>query len=100
MVAAAVLGIALMLAVVEMGELALDRSRAQTAADAAALASFQGGQRAAQRLAAVHGGTLVSWEFVDGGADGVERCPDHCGEVLVEVRVGEVSATARASNMP
>ena len=39
----------------------VDDHRARTAADAAALAAVEGGSSAANRLAGVHGGTLVAW---------------------------------------
>jgi hypothetical protein len=65
----------------------IDVSRARSAADAAALASVERGQAAAFDLAAANGATLVSWVQV--GA-----------EVVVEVRVGDAFATARATNVP
>jgi hypothetical protein len=65
----------------------IDVSRARSAADAAALASVEGGRAAAIELAAANGATLVSWAQV--GSD-----------VLVEVRVGDAVARARATNVP
>ena len=65
----------------------IDVSRARSAADAAALASVEGGPAAAIELAAANGATLVSWAQV--GSD-----------VVVEVRVGDAVATARATNVP
>jgi hypothetical protein len=65
----------------------IDVSRARSAADAAALASVEGGQAAAIELATANGATLVSWAQV--GSD-----------VVVEVRVGEAVARARATNVP
>ena len=65
----------------------IDVARARSAADAAALASVEGGQSAAKELASANGATLVSWAQV--GAD-----------VVVEVRVGDAVATARATNVP
>jgi len=65
----------------------IDVSRARSAADAAALASLEGGHAAAVELAAANGATVVSWAQV--GAD-----------VLVEVRVGDAVANARATNDP
>lgn len=79
----------LSVAVVGLGGQLIDRTRAQTAADAAALASFGGGSAAAQALALRHGATLV--EFVRG--PGV-------GQVTVTVRIGEVTATAAATDAP
>jgi type II secretory pathway pseudopilin PulG len=66
-----------------------DRTRAQAAADAAALAAIDGGAVAARRIASANGSTLVSW--VDGPG------PD---EVTVVVRVGDAVATARATDQP
>jgi hypothetical protein len=65
----------------------IDVTRARSAADAAALASVEGGRAAAVELAVTNGATLVSWAQV--GAD-----------VVVEVRVGDAVATARATNVP
>ncbi len=89
LVVAAALGAALMAALVDFGGITQDRARAQTAADAAALASLDGGRAAAQDFARLHDGVLVSWSVGPG---------EH--EVTVVVRVGESSATARASNAP
>ena len=65
----------------------IDVSRARSAADAAALASVEGGPAAASELAAANGATLVSWARV--GSD-----------VVVEVRIGDATARARATNVP
>jgi hypothetical protein len=65
----------------------IDAARARSAADAAALASVEGGQSAATELASANGATLVSWAQV--GTD-----------VVVEVRVGDAVASARATNVP
>ncbi len=62
-------------------------ARARSAADAAALASLEGGHAAAEELATTNGATVVSWAQV--GSD-----------VVVEVRVGDAVATARATNAP
>lgn len=65
----------------------IDAARAQTAADAAALASIEGGQRAAAQFAARHGGDLVAWS--------------RRNEVItVAVRVGDVVRDARATGGP
>jgi len=65
----------------------LDAARAQTAADAAALASIEGGRAAAGDLAARHGATVVSWS--------------RRGAVVeVAVQVGEAVAVARATGGP
>lgn len=85
----AVLFVALVVALGTFGGHTIDRTRAQTAADAAALASLDGGQSAARRLAEVHDAHLVSWEVGPG--------PD---EVSVVVRFGDAEATARATNAP
>ena len=65
----------------------VDVTRARSAADAAALASVEGGQAAAVELATVNGAEIVSWAQVG---------PD----VVVEVRVGDAIARARATNVP
>lgn len=65
----------------------VDRARAQTAADAAALAATSGGRPAAARLAASNGGALVG--YVEEG-----------DVVTVVVDVDGERATARASDGP
>ena len=62
----------------------VDAARARTAADAAALASVEGGRPAAARLAGQHGATVVTWR-----RQGTS--------VTVTVRVGDAVATARAA---
>ena len=62
---------------------AVERARARTAADAAALAGAAEGEAAARSIAAANGGRLVS--FVRAGAD-----------VIVRVEVGDATAPARA----
>lgn len=89
LVVALALGLALMAALVDFGGIAQDRARAQTAADAAALASLDGGAAAAHDYAARHGAAVISWSHGPG---------DH--EVTVRVRLGDSTATARASNAP
>jgi hypothetical protein len=76
-------------ALVALGGSVVDRTRAQTAADAAALSSLDGGLEAAQRLAGRHGGTVVRWHR----GPGVET-------VTVTVRVGDSLATATATDSP
>lgn len=66
-----------------------DRVRAQSVADAVALASLEAGRPAADTVAARNGGVVVSWV----------RGPQP-GEVTVTVRVGDQAATARASDAP
>lgn len=87
-VAAALLAIVLG-ALATMGRTSADRTRAQTAADAAALTSVDGGRHDATRLASAHGAVVVSWT----------RGPGR-DEVTVIVRLGDVSATARATDAP
>ncbi|MGA9278319.1 pilus assembly protein TadG-related protein [Ilumatobacter sp.] len=83
----AVLAVVFSLAVATMGRTSIDRTRAQTAADAAALAALDGGANAAADLASRHGAVVV----------GLSRSGS---EVTVTVRLGDVSATARASDAP
>ena len=85
----AVLLVAIVLALGAMGRTAVDRTRAGTAADAAALASLEGGREAAETLASRHGATVVTWFRGPGPS-----------EVTVTVRLGDTTATARASNAP
>ena len=78
------------LAVVGVGEFSgrvIDRSRAQTAADAAALAATAGGPTAASSLATDNGARLVSYIDVDGA-------------ITVVVDVDGQRATARATDGP
>ncbi|MEP7046113.1 MAG: helicase/secretion neighborhood TadE-like protein [Ilumatobacteraceae bacterium] len=88
----------LLLAVVVMAALSIvavglfaerlvDRGRAQTAADAAALAATSGGRDAASRLAGDNGAALISY-LEEGDA------------VTVVVEVGGERATARATDGP
>lgn len=86
---AAALLVVMLAALASMGATSIDRTRAQTAADAAALASVDGGRVEADSLAAAHGATVVDWWPGPG--------PD---EVTVTVRLGDVTATARASVSP
>jgi predicted MarR family transcription regulator len=69
------------------GQRIVDRGRAQTAADAAALAATDGGRGAAQRLAASNGAVLVSYS--------------EAGDIVtVEVELRGERATARATDGP
>jgi predicted MarR family transcription regulator len=63
------------------------RQRAQSAADAAALAGVTGGRAASARLASANDGVVVSWSR-DGRA------------VTVTVAVGDQRASARATDAP
>ena len=69
-----------------LGDL-IDRQRARSAADAAALAGVTGGREAAAELAAANGAVLVAWS-----ASG--------DEVLVTVTVGDQRVAARATDAP
>jgi hypothetical protein len=83
------IGVVLAAALGDVGRAVIDRQRARTAADAAALAGVVGGRGAAADLAARHGGALVRWEVGPGP-----------GEVTVVVRLGDARAVARATDMP
>jgi hypothetical protein len=72
-----------------LGSRTLDRVQAQSAADAAALASLETGLPGAQSMAFEHGAVVVSWRRGPG-----------LDEVTVVVRVGDAKATARATNAP
>lgn len=73
--------------VAQAGAVVLQRQRAQTAADAAALAGLDGGRTASARLASLNGAALVSF--------------DRQGSfVTVVVSIGRVHARARASDGP
>lgn len=65
----------------------VDRQRARSAADAAALAGVTGGRAAAHDLAEANGGSLVGWAG--------DR---HA--VTVRVQVGDQVVVARASDAP
>ena len=75
------------LAVGLFGQRIIDRGRAQTAADAAALAATEGGHAAAQRLAANNGAVLVG--YAEAG-----------DAVTVVVELNGDRATARATDGP
>lgn len=62
----------------------VDAARARSAADAAALAGIRGGRPAADALAGRNGAALTSWQQVG-------------DDVVVTVRVGGATATARAT---
>jgi shikimate kinase len=65
----------------------LDRQRAQSAADAAALAGVSGGRASSSAIADANGAVLVGWSEVG-------------YEVTVTVVVGHQRATARATDEP
>ena len=73
--------------IVTVADRVVERTRAQTAADAVALVSLDGGRAAAQRMAGRHGATIQSWSS-----------GPHV--VTVVVVLGDATATARASNEP
>jgi hypothetical protein len=80
-------GVVLAAALGDVGRAVVDRQRARTAADAAALAGVMGGRDAAAALASRHGGVLVTWA-------------ERSGEVTVVVRLGDARAVARATDTP
>ncbi len=63
----------------------IDAARARTAADAAALAGVEAGRASADALAHANGGVLVEFRTIQNG------------DVLVRVRVGRATASARAT---
>ncbi len=65
----------------------IDHQRAQSAADAAALAGVSGGRVASGAISAANGAALISWSRTG-------------HEVTVEVRVGDQTVTARATDGP
>ena len=69
-----------------LGDL-IDHQRAQSAADAAALAGVTGGRAASSSIAAANEGVLINWS-------------SQGSEVTVEVRVGDQTVTARATDGP
>lgn len=78
-----VAALAAVVLLVHLDQTGVARSRAQTAADAAALAGVVEGRTGAERLAHDNGAVLVSFD-------------SRRGEVQVTVEVGAVRATARA----
>ena len=89
-VAVLVLAAVLASALARMAATAAHRDHAQAAADAAALAGSRGGRDAAHRLAVANDAELVEFRVLEAGSSTVE----------VVVRVGDVTATARASRAP
>lgn len=78
------LTLALTVAIADLARDTIDAQRARTAADAAALAGVSTGSSGSARLAAANDAELVSWS----------RAGD---DVTVTVRVGDATATARAT---
>lgn len=76
-----------MVATARFGARVVDREQAQVAADASALAGLTGGRSGAAHLAGANDGVLVSFTMVG-------------DDVQVVVRVGDASATARATRAP
>lgn len=89
LVLATMLFVSMSAALVDLGGRVIDRTRAQTAADAAALGAVTGGRRVAEAMARRHGATLLSFE----------RGPD-AGRVTVVVRLATATADAAASDGP
>jgi hypothetical protein len=86
---AAVLFITISAALAVVGGRMIDRTRAQTAADAVALASLQGGRRAALYLVERYDAELVAYSSTSDRRS-----------VTVVVRVGEATASAAATDAP
>jgi hypothetical protein len=76
-----------MLALVPVLDGLVDRQRARSAADAAALAGVTGGRQAAAAVAGANGALLVTFSEVG-------------HEVLVTVQVGDQRGDARATDAP
>jgi hypothetical protein len=85
--AAVVVAVTCAVAVGRFSARLVDKQQAQLAADAAALAGVDGGQDAAERLALANDGVLMSFDL-------------NGNEVVVEVRVGDELARARATRAP
>jgi uncharacterized membrane protein YdfJ with MMPL/SSD domain len=77
------IAVLLALALAPLAELATDRARARTAADAAALAGAAEGEDAAREVAKANGARMVLWH-----AEG--------DEVWVGVELGRAKAAAKA----
>ncbi len=90
MAAMLLLAMGAVIATVEIGRLLNESAAARTAADAAALAGAAAGRDAAESIAAINGGVLVSYDEEESTGDS--------GALLVSVavRVGRASQTARA----
>jgi len=81
------LAVVLLLAMAAMGRVLVDRAEARTAADAAALAGAADGEAAAERVAEANHAKVARYGELDGA-------------VVVEVRIGQVNAFARARSVP
>jgi hypothetical protein len=89
LVVGVVLFVATLTGLTTLGARVTDQARAQSVADAAALASVEAGRVAADGVVVAAGAEIVSWSRGPGA-----------GEVTVVVRLRDVTATARASNDP
>jgi hypothetical protein len=78
-------------ALATLGRDMTQRTRAQSVADAAALAGLVQGRGVGEEIAARHGASIVSWTM-DSAADG--------DVITVVVLLGDATATARASDRP
>ena len=83
MTAAVALAGALVFGLARLGEAAVSRAQARTAADAAALAGIAAGREAADAVVTANGGHIVAYSL-----DGPE--------LQVVVKLGDAQATARA----
>jgi hypothetical protein len=81
------LAVVVILALVPLAQAAVQRARARTAADAAALAGAAEGEDSAREVAEANGGELVGWKAA--GTD-----------VWVTVTVGDARAVAKARREP
>lgn len=86
-IALTTLAIVLIIAVARLGTTILERSAAQTAADAAALAGVVSGRTAADAVAGANGAVIIAWTTAG-------------HTVSVTVRLGDAVATARATDAP
>ncbi len=89
LIVSAVLFVSLSAATVTFGARLVDRTRAHTAADAAALGAVVGGHGAALTIAQRNGATLLTFTRGPGERD-----------VRVVVRVGTATASAAATDEP
>jgi hypothetical protein len=80
----AMVAVVMTLVVATVGRTVVDRTRARTAADAAALAGVTGGRAAAEQLAGANGGTLEDFSTIGSAVE-------------ARVRVGTARATSRAA---
>ena len=86
-IALTTLAVVIIMAIAQLGTVVLERSAAQTAADAAALAAVTGGRSAAEGIARANGASVV-------------RLSAGLYEVTVTGAVGDAIATSRATGAP